>query len=109
MNRFTFRSLLFAAFFCAASVRADVKLPAIFSDHMVVQADAPVAVWGWAEPSEEVNVALGGQSATTKAGADGKWMVKLNKLKASSESQKLTVRGKNTLTVKDVLIGEVWL
>jgi sialate O-acetylesterase len=88
---------------------ADVRLPAIFSDHMVVQAEAAFAVWGFAEPDEDVNVALAGQTAATKAGADGKWMVKLGKLKATGEPQMLAVRGKNALTVSDVLIGEVWL
>ncbi len=103
------RLALIFAFVCGVSARADVKLPALFSDHMVVQADAPVAVWGWADAAEEVAVALAGQSAKTKAGADGKWMVKLGKLKASSEAQTLTVKGRNTLTVNDVLVGEVWL
>src|SRR5258706_7880515 len=102
-------TLLLLSFACAASVRADVKLPAIFSDHMVVQADASVPVWGWAEPGEEVTVSLATQKKTTKAGGDGKWRVTLEKLKAGDQPQTLTVKGKNTLTVKDVLVGEVWL
>lgn len=87
---------------------ADVKLPAIFSDHFVLQRDAAVPVWGWAEPSEEVSVSIGGQTQKAKAGADGKWMVKLDKL-AAGEGLTLTVQGRNTLVVKDVLVGEVWL
>jgi sialate O-acetylesterase len=96
-------------FVCTASARADVKLPAIFSDHMVLQADALVPVWGWAEPGEEVTVSFAGQSQSTKAGADGKWRVKLDKLAASDKPQTLTVQGKNRLAAKDVLVGEVWL
>jgi sialate O-acetylesterase len=88
---------------------ADVKLPSIFSDHMVLQRDvAAVPVWGKADPGEEVTVTIDGQSKTTKAGADGKWMVKLANLKTGGPHT-LTVKGKNSLTVNDVLIGEVWL
>jgi sialate O-acetylesterase len=91
-----------------ASARAEVKLPAIFSDHMVLQRDATVPVWGWAEPGEEVSVSVAGQIKTTKAGADGKWMVKFSSLKADGATT-LTVKGKNTITIHDVLVGEVWL
>ena len=95
--------------FSALCVRAEVTLPALLSDHMVLQADTTVAVWGWAAAGETVTISIAGQSKTTQAGADGKWMVKLDKLKASGESQTLTVRGRNTLMVRDVLVGEVWL
>jgi sialate O-acetylesterase len=87
---------------------ADVKLPAIFSDHLVLQREASVPVWGTAEPGEEVSVIIAGQTQTTKGDADGKWSVKLNKL-AGGEGQTLTVKGKNTVVVNDVLVGEVWL
>jgi sialate O-acetylesterase len=93
---------------CAGIAAADVKLPAIFSDHMVLQRDAAVPVWGWADPGEEVTVSIAGQSKTATADKDGKWMVKLDKL-SSGEPCALTVKGKNTLTVADVLVGEVWL
>jgi sialate O-acetylesterase len=59
-------------FVCTTSVSADVKLPAIFSDHMVLQADASVPVWGWAEPGEEVTVSFAAQSQTAKAGSNQK-------------------------------------
>src|SRR5690348_2931867 len=74
-----------------------VRLPAVFSDHMVVQADASVPVWGWAAPGEEVTVALAGQSKSTKTGADGKWKVALDPLQASDRPQTLIVKGKNTV------------
>lgn len=76
---------------------------------MVVQADAPVAIWGWASPGEAVSISLAGESANTKAGADGKWSARLAKMKPGSEPQTLTVKGTNTLTIGDVLVGEVWL
>lgn len=100
---------LFAALLLTAGVaQADVKLPALFSDHMVLQADTTVPVWGWASPSEEVTVSVAGQTATATADANGKWMAKLAKLKAGGPHV-LNVKGKNELNVQDVLIGEVWL
>ncbi|HEY5311990.1 MAG TPA: sialate O-acetylesterase [Pirellulales bacterium] len=93
----------------AAAARADVKLPGIFSDHMVLQASAAVPVWGWAEPGENVAVSVAGQSLACQADKDGKWIVKLNQLKPTAEPQTLTVKGKNTVIVSDVLVGEVWL
>ena len=89
--------------------QADVKLPAVISDHMVLQADAAVPIWGSAAPGEEVSVSFAGQTQTAKAANDGRWMVKLASLKSSTEPQTMTVRGKNARTVKDVLVGEVWL
>src|SRR4029079_13177829 len=104
------RTFLFLlAFAWAATASANVKLPALFSDHMVVQAGIAVPVWGWAEPGEEVIVSFATQSQTTKAGVDGKWNMKLDPLKANDQPQTLVVKGKNSLTVKDVLVGEVWL
>jgi sialate O-acetylesterase len=87
---------------------ADVSLPTIFSEHMVLQRDQTAPVWGWAEAGEEVSVTLGKQTKTTKAGADGKWSVKLDKL-GVGEPETLTVKGKNTIEIRDVLVGEVWL
>lgn len=103
-------SLVTSAFLLlvAGSARADVKLPAIFGDHMVLQRDTTVPVWGTAAPGEEVTVSIAGQTATAKAGADGKWSVKLAKLSAAGPHT-LIVKGKNTVTFSDVLVGEVWL
>ncbi|KAF0170403.1 MAG: sialate O-acetylesterase [Limisphaerales bacterium] len=85
-----------------------MKLPAIFGDHMVLQRDTAVPVWGTAAAGEEVTVSIAGQTVTAKAGADGKWSVKLAKLSAAGPHT-LTVKGKNTVTISDVLVGEVWL
>jgi sialate O-acetylesterase len=97
-----------AAVVFAAPAAADVKLPAIFSDHAVLQGDAAVAVWGWADPGEEVTVSIAGVSKSATAGPDRKWSVKLDKL-AAGGPHTLTVTGKNTRTIRDVLVGEVWL
>lgn len=89
--------------------RADVKLPAIFSSHGVLQREMPIPVWGWADPGEEVKVQLGDQAAVSaKAGADGKWQVKLAATPAGGPFA-LKVSGKNEVVLDDILIGEVWL
>jgi sialate O-acetylesterase len=92
-----------------ASARAEVRLPAVFSDHMVLQGNVDVAVWGWAHAGESVTVSIAGQSKTAQAGADSGWRVKLDPLKPSAEPLTMTVKGTNNLTIRDVLVGEVWL
>ena len=87
---------------------ADVKLANIFSDNMVLQRDMKVPVWGTADAGEKVTVEFNGQSVSATAGADGKWKAELAPMKAGKEPMVLTVKGKNTLTVKNVLIGDVW-
>lgn len=86
-----------------------MKLPAILSDHMVLQRDARVPIWGWAAPDEAITVTLGPQSASTAAGADGRWRVDLDLANSASGPFDLVVRGATTITVRDVLVGEVWL
>lgn len=94
---------------CAVSTAgADVRLPAVFGDHMVLQRDAAVPVWGWADPGERVTVALGDQAKTATADRNGKWSVKLGAVKAGGPHV-LKVEGKNTVARSDVLVGEVWL
>ena len=88
--------------------RADVKVPAIFSSHMVLQRDQKDRVWGWAEPGEEVTVKIAEQSHTTKAGADGSWQVMVDPMPAGGPHV-LSIQGKNKLQFDDVLVGEVWI
>ncbi|MFO0958078.1 MAG: sialate O-acetylesterase [Isosphaeraceae bacterium] len=87
---------------------ADVKLPNIFGSHMVLQRDQKDPVWGWAEPGEEVTAMIGDQKKTTKAGADGSWKIVLDPLPAGGPHT-LTIKGKNSITFDDVLVGEVWI
>jgi len=96
---------------CSSLFAAGFRLAAPISDHMVLQREKPVAVWGWADAGESVTVAFAGQSKTATADADGKWMLKLDALTASAEPRSLTVTGKDghKIEVKDVLVGEVWL
>lgn len=92
-----------------APLAADIRMPGLFGDHMVLQQDVKIPVWGWAEPGEKVSVTFGAATATTTTGADGKWRVDLEKTPASKTPQTLTVAGANTLTFTDVLVGDVWL
>ena len=97
-------------------VRADqavsqaLKVPAIIGSNMVVQQGVPVPVWGWAAAGEQVTVRFRDQSKQATAGADGKWMVKLDPLQPG-EPAEMTIMGKGTspVTLRNVLVGEVWL
>jgi sialate O-acetylesterase len=93
----------------AGVARANVKLPDVLGDSMVLQRGRSAPVWGTADPGEEVTVRFAGQTKKTKAGADGRWRVNLDPLRASSTPATLTVSGKNTIELKDILVGEVWL
>jgi sialate O-acetylesterase len=87
---------------------ADVKLPALISDNMVLQQGRQVAIWGTADAGEEVTVSLGEQSETATADSSGNWKVKLRPLKQGGPFE-MTVAGKNTITIHNVLVGEVWV
>ena len=100
---------LLAVWTGADSVRADVTMATIFCDHAVLQRDLPVPVWGTAEPGEQVTVKVGSAQATTNADEQGKWMLRLPAMKMNTVGQELVVTGKNTVTIKDVLIGDVWI
>ena len=92
----------------ALAARADVKLPAAFSDHMVLQREMAAPVWGTAAAGEKIAVTICGQTQTATADKDGKWAVKLQPLKAGGPHE-LVVQGTNTITIEDVLVGEVWV
>ena len=101
-------TLLAALTGATTEATADVKLPAIFSDHAVLQREMKVPVWGWADPGEDVSVSIAGQTLKTKADATGKWRVTLEPLSVG-EPLTLVVEGKNRVERKDLLVGEVWL
>lgn len=88
---------------------AEVTLPSIISDHMVLQKSERVPIWGKADAGEEVKVSFNGKSETTKAGEDGKWQVVLNLDDAGPGPYEMVVQGKNRISISDVLVGEVWL
>src|SRR4029077_11454291 len=86
----------------------DVKLPAVISDHMVLQQDMPVRIWGQAEPGEAVSLEVQGQKISGKADAAGKWSLYLMPMKAGASGD-VTIAGRNSIPVHDVLVGEVWI
>lgn len=88
---------------------AQLKLARLFSDHVVLQRQKTIPVWGWASPNENVKVSLANQTQSAKADASGKWMVKFSAMEAGGPHQ-LTVSAKSgNLNINDILIGEVWL
>ena len=94
----------------SAAFAGALKLAAPFTDGMVLQRGVEAPVWGWAESGADVSVSFAGGEVMAKAGADGKWMARLPKMDASCEGRVLTVTaGAEKLSVKDVLVGEVWL
>jgi len=92
-----------------ATAFGDVRLPTIFSDNMILQQNSSNAVWGWADPGETVTVkASWGAEASAKTGKDGKWKVLLE-TPGHGMGYSLTVSGTNTVRIRNVAIGEVWL
>jgi len=87
---------------------ADVRLPQIFSDGMVLQRNQPIAIWGWADPGEQVSVGFKDQRRQVTADGSGKWKLLLSPEEAGGPFE-LVVSGNNTITLTDVLIGEVWV
>ncbi len=92
----------------AGVANADVKLPHVFSSHMVLQRDTPLTVWGWDNPGQKVSVEIAGQSVSAAANAQGEWRLKLAPLKLGAPLV-MTVAGSSTVKLEDVLVGEVWL
>ena len=96
--------------FCAVALCAEIKLPAIIGDHMVLQQKLADPIWGWDKTGAKITVKFSGQTKTAITGADGKWLVKLDPLPANDQPQIITISdGSQTIRVKDVLIGEVWM
>ena len=114
MKKFVSLSVLLLA---CMSAYADVTLSGLFMDHMVLQRDVPVAIYGRAEPGEQVTVSFPGRTSAGQAGQEkstvadkaGNWSVKLDALKVSTNSMTMTIAGKNKLTLNDVVIGDVWV
>lgn len=91
-----------------AIAQAEVRLAQIFSDHLVLQRGQAIPVWGWARPGEQVRVELNQQSSRTTADGRGRWRALL-KAEAAGGPYSLVVQGDNSITVEDVLVGDVWL
>src|SRR5437764_10262468 len=92
----------------AVPALADVRVPALFTDHMVLQQGQKNRVWGSADAGEDVIITIAGQRQTAKADGKGKWQVTLESLPVGGPHT-LSITGKNKLAVEDVLVGEVWI
>lgn len=101
-------TLQFAAAQQANSQEMPVRLAGAFGNHMVLQRDQSIPIWGWATPGQDISVTFADRQAKTTANDQGKWMVKLDALPAGGPHQ-LTVQGKQMIKLTDILVGEVWL
>ncbi|WP_256011097.1 sialate O-acetylesterase [Desertivirga xinjiangensis] len=105
MNKLYLLSAVFLQSFFAA---AEVRVPKLFGDGMVLQRNQSIPVWGWANKGETVIVKFNNQTKSTKADKTGKWKVELSPEAAGGPYQ-LAIKGKNSIVINDVLVGEVWL
>ena len=103
------RSLLLIAALLPLAARAELKLPAIISDHMVLQQKQTNPIWGWDTPGTQVTVKFGAQSKSGTADASGKWTVKLDPVPASATPATMSITGSSSRSLSDILVGEVWL
>ncbi|NCF87751.1 MAG: hypothetical protein GWQ08_19880 [Verrucomicrobiaceae bacterium] len=92
------------------SAVSELRVSNIFGDHMVIQRDQPIRVWGWAEPGASVRVIFASRDLTVKADRDGAWSVELEGLSASSQPHHLAVTSaKESVNYDGILLGDVWV
>jgi sialate O-acetylesterase len=101
-------ALLSACFLIAANAQADIKLPRLVGDNMVLQRDMPIRVWGWADPGEDVQLRFRNRVVSTRADDSGRWSATLTACSAGGPAA-MRIAGKNVITVKNILVGDVWL
>lgn len=94
--------------FILVNLSAEVTLPQVIGSHMVLQRNAPVKIWGWADKGERVTVTMAGQSVRAKTDKEGKWEVTLEPMAAGGPFE-MQIEGKNKLTLEDILVGDVWI
>lgn len=102
------KSIVFLFVMVSILANANVRMPLLFSDGMVLQRNKTIPVWGWADANEKVEVRFNKQTRTITADKNGKWMIGLNAEKAGGPFE-LIITGKNKIVIKDVLVGEVWI
>lgn len=100
--------LLVAVLLGTRMLFANITLPKIFSDNMVLQRNKPIPVWGWAAPNEKITIQFNKQVKTVKADKTGQWKLALDPEQAGGPFQ-LIAKGKNTITISNILMGEVWV
>ncbi|NGM64320.1 sialate O-acetylesterase [Sphingobacterium sp. SGR-19] len=100
--------LLVLSILYTSIIYAKVKLPALIDDGMVLQRDQPVKIWGWADVEEEITVKFNKQQYQVTTAVDGTWSLTLPKLDAGGPYV-MTIEGENEITIRDILVGDVWL
>ncbi len=90
------------------NLNAQIKLPQVIRDSMILQRDKKISIWGWASKEEKVSITFNGKTYKTKTGNDGKWKIQLAPAKAGGPYT-MQISGKNKITLHDILIGDVWL
>lgn len=110
-TRWMHSSLLAVLFACSlvGTLRAELKLPNLFTDHMVLQRDMPIFIWGQTNKGADVSVTLGDQKVTVTANDDGRWKAELKSLPAGGPHEVVVRSGDSEKVIKDVLVGEVWV
>ena len=103
-----FLSLFLGFYFCACAGWSEVTLPKLLSNHAVLQREAPIHIWGWASPGEQVTVTFDRQKQSTAADTLGKWSLFLMPVHAGGPYS-MTIQGTNAITLSDLLVGDVWL
>src|SRR3954470_10773571 len=103
------KKLICAILLINSSAFAEVNVPSLFADHMVLQRDIEIPVWGTAAPSDEVAVEIGGKSSSTVADEKGNWKVKIPPLHMGDATSMIVATKSKRLVFKDVLIGDVWV
>jgi sialate O-acetylesterase len=110
MNRLIPSLVLSSAFLGGLPATAELRVSPMFGDHMVLQREIPIPVWGKADPGDAITVRFAGQEVQTRAGQDGKWMLQIPPMPASAEGREFSVESKGvTKRFQDVLVGEVWI
>lgn len=102
-------TITFCCLLLLTTTYSQIKLPAVFSDNMVLQRDKPLSIWGTASANEKITVQFNGQTKATYATAAGKWDIVLDPLKLSAVPTELIISGTNTISLKNILVGDVWL
>src|SRR5215831_15578809 len=100
---------LFVLAVSTVTAAANVTLPDVISNAMVLQCDQAVPIWGQADPGETITVRFGMQNRQTVAGKDGKWIVRLGAVHANASPAVMTIEGRNKIELRNILVGEVWL
>jgi len=104
---FLFKGIGLASLLIASSANASVRLPQLVGNHMVLQRDMKINIWGWASPGEKISVRFNGKKENAVTGADQKWLVSFPAMHAGGPFT-MTIKGENEIILEDILIGDVW-